>query len=128
MKKAIKTMLAILGFSFLVSFVASLIGIAFAAIIFGNYCKEATATLKKSNFFKITILFIVIEIGFLLSAWLHKNIFSNLADIYYLVIGFAIGAIFFVLGIILRKYDKAKNRSRLEKRKISYREVIKMPI
>lgn len=128
MKKAIKTMLAILGFSFLVSFVASLIGIALSSLFFGNSCKESTSTIKGNNLVKIIILFLTIEASFLLSAWLHTNIFINLANIYYLVIGFAIGAIFFVLGIILRKYDKAKNRSRLEKRKISYREVIKMPI
>lgn len=128
MKKAIKTMLAILSISFVISFVASLLGVALVSLFFGNSCKESTETVKGGNLVKITILFSTIEVGFLLSAWLHTNIFANLANIYYFIIGFIVGLIFFILGIIIRKYDKAKIRGRLEKRKISCWEVIKMPI
>ena len=115
MREKAKLFLIIFLSAFIMSFVGSLLGLAFTAVVFG-YINHKTAVKLKVNFKTLSIArFLAMEMGFLLSSFLHIGVLPKISVMLHITIGLLMGLIFYVLGILIKKYELIMKEGNIKK-------------
>ncbi len=136
MKKKIVLFLSVWGLSFAVSFVGSLVGVALAALAFGysavkmayngaphqNYLPNAS--LPRSVVRSLLIIFTGMELGFLVSALFSIGILDWSPSLV-IIMGLGLGLMFFTIGFMAERYEKAIKVCRRLKKKANWRNLLK---
>lgn len=137
MRKKIVLFLSVWGMSFGISFVGSLAGVALTALVLGYSAVKMAyngaphqnflpnAALSKKILSRLLLIFLAMELGFLVSALFSIGILENWSASLVIFTGLSLGFSFFVIGFLAERYEKAVKVCRRLNKKKNWRNLIR---